>query len=229
MPLFRLRNTEQRIDFGIQNAQGAAPAKSLEEDTRIRAGKGQLGFFPDPVRNQRIDFAVVHHAAHQLHRFVGHRESEGRKSRCEPRHAQDSDGIFDECVADVPQQFVFDVGKPTPRVDYVAVLVLRDSVDRQVTAAEVFFNRYFGRAVKFKPMVAGACLALGSGERILFARFGVEEHGKIFADTPVSQGFQLRRCGAHDTPVPLLVGNAELRVSYGATYEIDLHRVIVPE
>jgi hypothetical protein len=57
----------------------------------------------------------------------------------------------------------------------------------------------------------------------------MQKYREILADATISLGLQLLRCRAHDTPVPFLVRDAQLRVAYRASYEIDLHRVIVPE
>ena len=57
----------------------------------------------------------------------------------------------------------------------------------------------------------------------------MQEYREILTDATVAKRLHLLRRRAHHTPVPFLVRDAELRVAYRASYEIDLHRVIVPE
>ena len=83
--------------------------------------------------------------------------------------------------------------------------------------------------MKRKAVVARAGFSFRAGERIFLVAHRMQEYREILADATIALSLQLLRRRAHDAPVPLLVRDAKLRVAYGASYEIDLHHVIVPE
>ena len=83
--------------------------------------------------------------------------------------------------------------------------------------------------MKHEAVIARSRLAFRAGEGVLLVRFRMQEYREILADTTIPERLEFFRHGAHDTPVPLPWRDAELRVADRATYEINLHRVIVPE
>ena len=71
--------------------------------------------------------------------------------------------------------------------------------------------------------VARSGLALGTRERVLFARLRMQEDGKVLADGLVAlRGQFIGRC-AHDDPVALAHGQSEQFIAYRAADEIGLH------
>jgi hypothetical protein len=78
-------------------------------------------------------------------------------------------------------------------------------------------------------VIAGRGLTFFARERVFLFCVRVQEHREVLADAPVSLRFEFLGTRAYDAPVPLPVRDAELCVTDCATYEIDLHRVIVPE
>jgi len=77
-------------------------------------------------------------------------------------------------------------------------------------------------------MVARRRLSLGTGQRVFLFGLGVQEHREVLADALIPLRFKVGRLRAHDAPVPFAMRDAEQFVANCATYEIDLHRVIVP-
>ena len=127
------------------------------------------------------------------------------------------------------QEPVLKVTQSAPRIDQLAVGVLGERIDRQVTSFEVFLDRNVGGAIELEAMVAGRGLALGAGQRVLLSRLRMQEHGEVLADPGVTEGFEFVGTCADDAPVPLPERDSELFIAHCAAYEIDLHRVIVPE
>ena len=72
------------------------------------------------------------------------------------------------------------VGLAAQRVDQLAIGLARNSVDGEIAAAQIVFQRHVDAGMEGEALVAVAGLALGAGERVfLFAR--MQEHRKIAA------------------------------------------------
>jgi hypothetical protein len=122
--------------------QRTAFPQCLKKNSRISAPEGKFRFLPDSIRDECVYFPFVDHAPHEGQGFVGDRELEVREARSKPRDPQDADRVFFKCVRHVAQDPIFDVFDAAPRIDELAIRVLRDRVDREVAALQVFLDSY---------------------------------------------------------------------------------------
>ena len=76
-------------------------------------------------------------------------------------------------------------------------------------------------------VIARACLSFGSCKGIFFARFRMNEHGKVLADTPVTQLQELLRRCTHDAPVVVADGQPELLIPQRASNKVNFHVMIL--
>jgi hypothetical protein len=79
--------------------------------------------------------------------------------------------------------------------------------------------------VERESLVAGAGLALGTGERVLGVRLGVQEDREIRSHGPVALAQQLRGIGADHDVVAVLHRQAEQLVAHRAADEVGLHHL----
>ena len=145
MPLRRLRHTKQAIDFRKDHGQRAA----IPQHTQVYVGpilaQGAFGFLPHPLGDQRTGFARIDHPPHQGHRVVMHGEAQRCKARRKARHAQDAHRILDEGLRHMAQHARSEI-RPAPiGIDQRSVRRLRDRIEGEVAAAEVFLQRDVGR------------------------------------------------------------------------------------
>jgi hypothetical protein len=112
------------------------------------------------------------------------------------------------------------------RIDQRATLVLRDRVDREVAAGEVFLQRHAAVGVELEAVIAGAGLSLCPRQRMLFARVGMEEHREVAADREIAQGKKLAGIGADDDPIAISDGATEQAITNRTAHEISLHRCV---
>ena len=228
VPALGLRNAKQGIDLREQDTKGATVSQNLEKYAGVVPGKGAFGFLPDAIGYECIDFTVSNHAPHQAHGLASDPETKVMKASGETRYAQDSYRVFGKCVRHMSKDPVLDIPNAPIRVDKIVVGIPGDRVDGEIPALEVLLYRYLGRAVDVEAVIAGGRLALGTGERVFLLRLRVEEYGEVPANSLVALCFEFCRMRAHDTPVPFAMRDAKQFVANCATYEIDLHRVIVP-
>ena len=220
--LGRLRHAPQAVCLGQQAGQRAAVAQHLEHPAGALRHQPARQFLPHPFGHQRIDLAVGHHHLQQRQGFWRHAEvgKAGRQSR----HTQQTHRVFDEGRRDMAQHFRADVGLAIERVDQGAVLSLRNGVDGQVAAQQVFFQRHLGCGVHGEALVAAAGLAFGAGKGHFFAGLWVDEDREVFAHRPVAQRLHLLRRAAHDDPVAVAVRQAQQCVAHRAAHHVALHQ-----
>ena len=95
-----------------------------------------------------------------------------------------------------------EIRRAAERIDQRAVLAARHRVDRDVATQQVLFERHVGRGEELEAAIAAAVLALGSRERVLLVRVGMQEDGKVAADrTKAGRQHDLGRRAHHDVVV----------------------------
>ena len=174
-----------------------------------------------------IDFAGLHHVAHQCKRFRRERESTRGKARGEARHAQHAHRVLGERRRDMAQHVFAQIRRAAKRVDQLARLIFGDRVDRQVAPAQIVLQSDVCIRHEIKPVIARSGLAFGARECVLFTRLRVQEYGEILADGRVAQGNQVLRRGADDDVIAVLDGQAEQAIAHRAADEVGFHAIII--
>ncbi|CWP55968.1 Uncharacterised protein [Neisseria meningitidis] len=215
-----LRHAEEGIDFGQQDFERAAFAQHFNHFARIFFHQTFRKLLPDAFGNQCVRFAVFHHLPHQLYGFFGDFKP---VTRGKAGSTQDADGVFGEGRGNVAQNACRQIPLSAERVDNLAVRILRHRVDGQVAAHQVLLQRNVFVGVETETDVTFGGFALGAGEGVFFVRFGMEKHGKIFADRLEA----LRQHGlcvcADDHPIAVFDGQAQKIIADGAADEVSLH------
>ena len=212
------------VDFGEQYRQCPAAPQHGEKFLRRIRSQGFRQFRPDPFRYQVIDFAIVHHLAHQGVGAVRNLESRLAELCREARHAQDTYRVFGEGRADVAQQAELKVLLTMVGIDECAVGCFGDGVDGQVAALQVLFQCDIGAGVKGETFITGAGFAFGTCQRVLLTGFRVQEYREALADlfvTLVQHG--LRRRTDHN-PVFFPDRQVEQFVAHRTTYQVCFHQ-----
>ena len=208
-------------DFSHDARQRAAFLQHRQHARRARFHQSFRHFLPHAFGHQGIDFAVLHHPAHQLHGGRCHRKS--MKTGGKAGQAQDAHGVFAERVGDVAEDFVLDILHTAERVGQGAILGLCDGVDGQIAPHQVVFQGDVGRRVEDKAPVAGRRLAFRAGQGVFFLRLRVQEDGEILADGPEALAQHILGRGADDDMVVVFHGQAQQLVAHRATDRVNLH------
>ena len=108
-------------------------------------------------------------------------------------------------------------------VDQRAVSRLGHGVDGQIAPRQILLERDLGRSVEGEAVVTAPALALGAGQRHLFAGAGVQEDREVLAHRLVAQRPQCLGRGAHGDPVAVADRLAEQPVAHGAADDEELH------
>lgn len=227
MPAGRLRYAEQTIDFRKNHAECLAIAQRLEKCFRVAGRQCLERFLPDTFRHQRVDLACACHLRHQFDGLWRDTELQMPETGGKAGRAQNPHRIFDESVGHVTQQPCLDVGGTVVRIDQSALLIFGNRVDGEVTPREILFECDIGSGIYIEALVTATGFALGAGQRIFFAGFGVQENRKIGADLakPIVQHV-LRRC-TDDNPVSVAGRFTQQTITNSTTDAIDFHRDIL--
>ena len=107
-------------------------------------------------------------------------------------------------------------------VDIRAIGRARNRVDRQVTPAQVVFQRNFWPRMKRKAPIAATRFPFGARQCVFFTGGGMQEDRKIPADRrkPPTDHFLGRR--SDDDPVAIAVHLAQQAVSHGTAHDVHL-------
>ena len=216
-----LQQALAQLDFSHDARQRATFLQHRQHARRPRFHQSFRHFLPHALGHQGIDFAVLHHPAHQFHGGRCHRKS--MKTGGKARQAQDAHGVFAERVGHVAEDFVLDILNAAERVGQTAVRSLRDGVDGEIAPHQIVFQGDVGRRVEDKAPVAGGRLAFRAGQRVFFLRLRVQEDRKILADGAEALAQHVLGRGADDDVVVVFHGQAQQLVAHRATDRINLH------
>ena len=78
--------------------------------------------------------------------------------------------------------------------------------------------------MELEAVVPRGRLALGAGERHLFAGLRMQKDREVAPDRPVAQGKQFLGARADDDPIAIVHRHAEQAVAHRAADDIGLHR-----
>ena len=114
-----LRHAPEAVHLGQQHLQRAAFEQHVEHARGRGLHQPARQFLPHPLGHQVVGLAVLHHLAHQLHRFG--RDVEVGETRCKTRHPQDAHRVFAEGVGHMAQHAGLQVALAAVGVDQRAV------------------------------------------------------------------------------------------------------------
>ena len=95
--------------------------------------------------------------------------------------------------------------------------------ERNCAAGEILFQRDVGVGMADEAVVAVAALALGAGEGVLLAAFGVKEDREILTHRAEAARQHLGGRGADHHPVAVLHRSAEQGIAHRAADDIGFH------
>src|SRR4029078_6677892 len=143
-----------------------------------------------------IHCSPAHHFAHEFERLRRNPETESGSEPGYPKHPY---GVFDKCLADVPQDAGLQIGGSLVWIDDVALVVARDRIDGEVPARQILLEGNFGRGVDLEPLVSARSLSLGARKCVLLVGLGMQENREIFSHGAIAELFHLfGRCPDHD-------------------------------
>ena len=85
------------------------------------------------------------------------------------------------------QDAVIEIADPAIRIVKLAVLILRNRINGQITAQQILLQRDIRCGITGKTGVAFALFAFNSGQCILFFRLRMQKYGKIPSDRLITQ------------------------------------------
>jgi hypothetical protein len=193
-----------------------------------RAGCLPIKLLPDTFSDQRIDFTVIYHVTHQLHGLWRDTEIETCRETCT---AQDAHRVLAEGGADMAQHASRQIGLSVVRIYQRAVGILRDGVDGEVAARQVLLQRHICGGIHRETLVTPRGLALGTCQRVLLMRLGMQEYGKIFADWQIALHHHRFWRAAHYHPVMVVHRQPQQCIAHRPTdtiyFVVIFHRQVL--
>ena len=105
----------------------------------------------------------------------------------------------------------------------MAVGILGDGVDGEVTTLQILFERDLGRRMKHESLVARCGFAFGSRECVFFVRFWMQKYREVRTDRPVAGGNHFLGGRADDHMVAILHRKTQQLIADAAAHGVDFH------
>jgi hypothetical protein len=178
------RTGEKRFELGQELTEGAATMEEDEEARWLRFHQCLRELLPNALRREGRKLAPVRDRPQER---LGFRRNGKAEARGEARDAQHPQRVFDKARSDVAEDPGAQIRLAAVGIDQAPVCRACHRIDGQV-AARRSCSRSPRRGMEGEAAMSAASLALGSRERVLLARLGMQEDRKIAANQGGTEG-----------------------------------------